>query len=769
MVFVALGLVLGIILARSTDFDILPQFITPIIIIGILIIWKLYKSYPSIVILSIILGFSAYNNYNREFSRTLLDIRQFSDQKIDFTGLLINEDTYISGQRLTIENIEFKTTDVQFENNVKYYVYPKSGIITDISIGDTVSGSGKFLMFLDRRNPGEFDLQKMNYVKQIAGKIYASDELLINKNDNYLLRERFNRFRQSVRSKLIAYSDHETAALLAALILGDRSQIDQDLRESFANVGVIHVLAVSGLHVGYVLIILMLLAKILRIPWGWDKLFITLGLVVFTLLSGGKASVIRASLMAVLYIFAPLFNRRPNAWNIIALAAFLILIFNPNYLFELGFQLSFAAVISIIYFYNLLNKILPKILQVNNMKQFPVRFFWGLFLVSLSAQIGTIPIIAYYFGRIPLIAIIANLFVIPLIGGFVAMGFAKLFLFWLPALVFFIDQISWLLKEFIQKIISLFDQFPYASINFPHIGWLHLFLYLVLIMFLLFLLKRKYNYSIILFLLFINAAIYPWVFQKSSMDIICLDLGSQESTIIRKDNQKSLLINVGIFNQFSNDVVRKIVPAATALNIHKFTWLLRSSGNSFHHYAYAKAIETIPTDTVLSVQLDSNSAIDNHFLNLLTLKEANFKQIQRGNIINIDEGTYLQFFLPIDKMQKKEAEPLAYKLQHGLYSILFIEKLNEAELDVLINDGKLLKSDILKLSYPKKLPSNFDEFIQIVAPKMVVISGRKTSKYNPSTAELNNLIDSKIMYTDSLGAVWLNSTGTGVIKVKNWK
>jgi len=768
MVFIALGLVLGISVARSTDFDIIPQLITPIIIIGILIIWKLYKSYPVIVILSIVLGFSVYNNYNRDFKRTLLETHQFSDEKIDFIGLLTNEDTYTSGQRLTIENIAFNTTDVQFKDDVKYYVYPKSGIITNIAAGDTVSGSGKFLMFLDRRNPGEFDTQKMNYVKHIAGKIYPSDELVISKNENYLLRERFNRFRNNVKSKLIDYSDHDTAALLAALILGDRSQIDQDLRESFANVGVIHVLAVSGLHVGYVLIILMLLAKILRIPWGWNKIFITLGLVVFTLLSGGKASVIRASLMAIIYIFAPLFNRRPNTWNIIALAAFLILIFQPNYLFELGFQLSFTAVISIIYFYNLLNKILTKKLQVTNIKQFPVRFFWGLFLVSLSAQIGTIPIIAYYFGRIPLIAIIANIFVIPLIGGFVALGFAKLFLFWLPALVFFIDQISWLLKESIQIIINLFDKFPYASINVPQFGLLQLFQYLLLIMFLLFLLKRKYSCSIISILLFANVAIHPWAFQKSHMDIICLDLGNQESTIVKNDNRKSLLLNVGIFNQFSNDVVRKIIPTATALNIHKFTWLLRSSGNSFNSYAYAKAIETIPIDTVLSVQLDSNSAIDNYFLNLLTLKEADFKQIQRGDIIKIDEDAYLQFLLPIDKIQK-ESKSLAYKLQHGLNSILFIEKLNAAELDVLINDGKLLKSDVLKISYPKELPNNFDEFIQIIAPKMVVISGRKTSKKNPSISELADIINAEIMYTDSLGAIWLESDGSNSIKVKNWK
>ena len=269
-----------------------------------------------------------------------------------------------------------------------------------------------------------------------------------------------NNFRESVRLKLTAYSDDDTASLLSALILGDRTHIDQDLRESFANVGVIHVLAVSGLHVGYVLIILLLIVKSLRIRWGWDKLFVVTGLILFTILSGGRPSVIRASIMASFYIFAPVLNRKPNAWNIIATAAFLILIVNPNSIFDLGFQLSFTAVMSIIYFYNLFNRILPDRMKVSNIKNNIARFFWGLLLVSFSAQLGTIPIIAYYFGRIPLIAIVANLIIIPLIGGFVALGLAKLIFFWMAPLSFFIDQVNWLIKELIYISVAIFDKFP---------------------------------------------------------------------------------------------------------------------------------------------------------------------------------------------------------------------------------------------------------------------------------------------------------------------
>ena len=116
---------------------------------------------------------------------------------------------------------------------------------------------------------------------------------------------------------------------MSALILGDKSDIEPSIRDSFAETGVIHVLAVSGLHVGYVLIILLLLKNMLRLPWGWDRIIVILGLCIFVMITGSKASVVRASIMAGLYILAPVVNRQVKIWNIIAAAGFIILCFNP--------------------------------------------------------------------------------------------------------------------------------------------------------------------------------------------------------------------------------------------------------------------------------------------------------------------------------------------------------------------------------------------------------------------------------------------------------
>ncbi|MBU0528265.1 ComEC/Rec2 family competence protein [bacterium] len=767
MVYIATAVIIGIILSGLLNVSIIAPIIAGNLFIWYLIARKWKNSYLLIVVIMAISGFTVSSYKNDNFHKSLTEVKTFTEKTIEYSGIVREVNNYSSGQRYILENIQLKSEDSTINRSFKYLVYPKDQVIDNLSAGDTLRGSGKLQLFSDIRNPGEYDFKKYYHNKKIVGKIYTKNKIQVYSNLKWSPIKSINSIRESVRSKLIVYSDTETAALLSALILGDRSKIDQDLRESFANVGVIHVLAVSGLHVGYVLVILLLFVKIIQIPWGWDKLFIVLGLIIFTILSGGRPSVIRASIMASLYIFAPVLNRKPNAWNIIATAAFLILIVNPNSLYDLGFQLSFAAVLSIIYFYSLFNRILPDRLKVSNVKNNVARFFWALLLVSFSAQIGTVPVVAHYFGRIPLVAIIANLLIIPLIGGFVALGIAKLFFFWIPPLSFFINQVNWLIKELIYLFVSIFDKFPYASIQTPQFNWINLIQYILIVALFFLIIQRKYSKIIIFVVLFINSILWPWVFEKKGTDIVFLDLGANESTIIKNNGNKSVLINVGILNQFSDDLNRKVIPAIKSLNLIKFDWLIRSKGNSNHQVGIAKAIESIPIDTVWDVGIDPDSWIDDHIKHTIQLKNIDYNIINRGEVIKIDGQSYIQFLLPVNGHQIENSN-LAIKILNGSNSILFIDKLTDNDFKILINDSSAIKSDVLKMSYPKQLPDNFNGFLNIVNPSKVIITGARSSKYSPTRSELYEIIGSELFFTDSVGAVWLFSDGKNQFEVKEW-
>ena len=768
MVYVAIAFIIGILLSEFLNASSMLPFIALLLLVLFIISRKRNFSFLLIILLMIVLGFSFSSYKNDSFYKSLNEVKALTEKSTEFSGIVVEENNYSSGQRFTLKNVQLKSGNLNSSDNIKYFVYPKNQFIDNVSIGDTLRGSGKWQLFNNIRNPGEYDYKRYYHIKRIAGRIYSEGDIQVYSNSNSSLKKIINNFRENVRSKLTAYSDAETAALLSALILGDKTHIDQDLRKSFANVGVIHVLAVSGLHVGYVLVILLLIVKSFRIRWGWDKLFVVLGLILFTVLSGGRPSVIRASIMASLYIFAPVLNRKPNAWNIIATAAFLILIVNPNSLFDLGFQLSFTAVMSIIYFYNLFNKILPESLRISNVKNNAARFFWALFLVSFSAQLGTIPVVAYYFGRIPLIAIVANLIVIPLIGGFVALGLAKLIFFWIAPLSFLIDQVIWLIKGLIYNSVAIFDKFPYASIMSPQFNWINLIQYILIVALFFLIIQRKYSKIIIIGALFINSILWPWVVEKKGMDIIFLDLRSNESAIIRNSDDKSIIINAGVISMFSNDLNRKILPVIKYLNLKKFDWLIKSKGNSNHQISIAKVIETIPIDTVWDIGLDSDSWIDEYIRNMIELKNIGYNVIQRGDVIRIDNKSYIQFLLPINK-KPLENPQLALKIVNGSNSILFIDKLTNNDFKILINDGEVIKSDILKMTYPKQIPNNFNEFIQTVNAKITIITGTRRSKNSPTQKELDSMFDSELFFTDSVGAIWLFSNGNNNFEVKEWK
>ena len=471
--------------------------------------------------------------------------------------------------------------------------------------------------------------------------------------------------------------------------------------------------------------------------------------------------------MASLYIFAPIFNRKPNAWNIIATAAFIILLVNPNSFFDLGFQLSFTAVMSIIYFYSLFNRILAERLKVSNVKNNVARFFLALLLVSFSAQLGTIPLTAYYFGRIPLISIIANLVVIPLIGGFVALGFTKLIFFWIPLFNFFIDQVNWLIKELIYGSVSLFDKFPLSSIPSPQFDWINLIQYILIVALIILLIQRKYRKIIIIGVLFINSILWPWMFEKKGMDLIFMDLGTDESAIIRTSENKNILINAGAISMFSNDLNRILLPTIKNLEIDKFDCFIRSKGNSNHQIGIAKTIEAIPIDEVWDIGIDYDSWIDDYIRNMIEFNNIDYNIIHRGDVIRIDNKSYIQFLLPLD-INKSEIRSLAMKIVNGSNSILFIDELTDTDFEILIKDGEGINSDVLKMTFPKQIPNNFNEFINIVDPKKTVITGSRTNKGSPTSVELGEIIGSELFFTDSIGAVWLFFDDKSNIEVKEW-
>ena len=255
-----------------------------------------------------------------------------------------------------------------------------------------------------------------------------------------------------------------TAGILDAMVLGEKKNISPNIIDSMIKLGTVHILVVSGFNVGIVAFVTLLFLKLLRLKKK-IRIFIAIScLIVYSLMTGASNPVVRATIMAIVFLLAYLKKREPDIYNSLGLAALFILISNPKQLFDVGFQLSFASVISIVFLYPKLKVFLRAALVKNK----SLKFLMESLLVSLSAWLGTMGFIAYYFKIFSPAAVLANIFVVPLSTLITLCGFSLIFISLIlpPATPFFALTLELACSLLIKANIFL-ASFPFASFRLP--------------------------------------------------------------------------------------------------------------------------------------------------------------------------------------------------------------------------------------------------------------------------------------------------------------
>lgn len=274
-------------------------------------------------------------------------------------------------------------------------------------------------------NPGAFDYARFLRRQGISGRTYVAGnrwKVQAVADDEVSLRLRMARYRQSLSAQYFAHLDSEEAAIAAAMSLGDKRSLDAAQRQSFSATGVSHVLALSGLHLG-ILFSLYCLLVVNRLASRRSRVLASLfGVALlwgFALLVGFPLSLVRATVMFTLWQLSVVLYSDRSSLNNLALAALLILLFSPASLFDIGFQLSFTSV----FFILLLTPHIPRPRWLRRSRLLALLYGW--LTVSIVAQIGTSPLVAYYFHTIPLVGLLGNLLAIPL--AYVILGLALVF------------------------------------------------------------------------------------------------------------------------------------------------------------------------------------------------------------------------------------------------------------------------------------------------------------------------------------------------------
>ena len=381
-------------------------------------------------------------------------------------------------------------------------------------------------------NPHQFNYKSYLAKQGIHHQLFVNNnEFLLLKNSNFSLLGLSAKFRRIIQNSLQKYSfSKDEFAVISALLLGQRQDISKELITDYSRAGAIHILAVSGLHVGIILLILSFILKPFeKIKHGkFLKAFlIVLFLWMFAFIAGLSASVVRAVTMFTFLAIGSSFNKKNVVWFSLISSMFFLLIVRPMFLFDVGFQLSYLAVFGIVW-------IQPKLYTIWNPKFKVIDFFWRLFTVSIAAQVGILPLSIYYFYQFPGLFIASNLVIIPFLGFILMGGILVILLAVLNILPQFLADIYGAIISYMNAFVSWISKQEDFLLQELHLSFLLMIaFYGSMFLGLQFFIKRKLN-IILYFLVSIIVVQSIFLFQNKVQS-------TQKEFIVFHKSRKSLV------------------------------------------------------------------------------------------------------------------------------------------------------------------------------------------------------------------------------------
>lgn len=365
---------------------------------------------------------------------------------------------------LKIEAIHHENAVVKSREKLMVY-FSKGEGASRLTPGETITFKHPPQFIANNNNPYEFDYQGYLARKKIYRQVYLPSGSWKKTH----VQSTFHPIvtAEKIRLRLLGIyeqqeMDENHLSILSALTLGYKRGLDPETRSIFAAAGAMHVLAVSGLHVGIVFMVLSFSFGFLRRQQAGRPVFILLVLIclwLYALITGLSPSVSRAAAMFSFVVVGNNLKKQSNIYNTLAASAFFLLLFNPNMLFEVGFQLSYSAVFGIVF-------LQPRLEKLITVDQKIVRYFWVLLTVSVAAQIATFPFSVYYFNQFPVFFWLSNLIIIPAVMLFIPLGMLLLAFHWIPLVPAIISFVLDNSIGFVYGLLGFIEKLPLSVIEF---------------------------------------------------------------------------------------------------------------------------------------------------------------------------------------------------------------------------------------------------------------------------------------------------------------
>lgn len=691
------------------------------------------KFYTMFIIFNIILSCFLANSKRQKYDNLYNDM----DECL-IVGTIIKEPSYDKN----IKKYTIKVDSVNGENkfkNSKIIVYEKNNSsIVNTKYGNLVKFSGSFKIANKSRNYKGYNYNEYLRSNNIYGIAQTeSSSIYICKNNNVGWYNKFiNSGYNYIRHAIYEVLPSKTAELYTAIILGDKGGLDEGVINDFSESNLSHILAVSGMHLSY---IVSIVSVILSMSGKKIKSIVTICTVIlFCNISGNSYSVVRASIMIIIYVCGGLLHRKSDSLTNISIAALLELIANPYAIKSLSFIFSFAATLSIIEFNNFVNNRLPQRWDKNIIG----KYVKNSISLSISANVIILPITAMYFNKVSLNFLISNLLSTFLLSLIMPLGFICILMYFYSPLI----------TEILAKLLNVL---LICLIKISKIRLISLYLTsqqvcifvgvtLSLIAFVFLKKSRKiFKYLVVIFLSVI-IVIRLFRMANTNMYIFFVDVGQGDCTLIKTPKGKKVLIDGG--GKEDSEYIGKeiLVPYLLNRDIKNIDYIIISHFDTDHVGGILTVMEKLKVKKVVISKQYENSENYDRLKRIAREKRINILVVNKGDKLYIEKNVYFDVIWPDNDNVISENvlnnNSIVCTLHYNNFSLLFTGDIEEIAEKQILQEYKerenLIKSKAIKVAHHGSKTSSTTEFLETVKPCIALIGVGENNKFGHPSEEV---------------------------------
>lgn len=699
----------------------------------------------------------------------------------------INIPIEVVGVVESIEEQEYSNKyiiNVKSINNKKYIktkliLYTKANE-NQLEYGDYIKLSAKYLKPEDSRNYKGFSYK--NYLKQnmIYGSVQPTSKInIIEKGKVSLVSKLTNGIRSNIICEVNSNLTSDASSVFLGIMLGEKSQITDEINTYFREGNMAHILAVSGAHVSYVMLALSILLG--RFNKRFYLMCAIAVLSFFMILTNFTPSVVRACIMAIIALIAKLVYRKSDIYNNLGISALIILLYNPYTILNIGFQLTYLGTLGIILVSKNISVYLDKkmfnkehkyskLKLKNILKNKLKKFIVNSIFISLSVQILIAPIIILNFNMLSYNFLISSIIATPIFAGIMIVGIFSLIIgsICFPILQILLDSLI-----FISKFIS---NLPFSKfvILTPNIVWIVSY-YIICIAFLISKSREKIINMLkkLVTILLIICLAFSCVQKLNNRDlrIFFIDVGQGDSSLIITPKNKVILIDGGGSLDESYDVGKSVlVPYLLDRGISLIDYMMVSHFDNDHVGGLMYVLENLKVKNILISKQSKDSKEYKEFIQIAQKRKIKVITVKQGDVIKIENDISFYILYPTSKLEFNDLNnnSIVAKLVYGNFSMLFTGDIEqEAEGKILKKyNTDILQSTVLKIAHHGSKTSTTEGFIDLVNPKIALIGVGKDNNFGHPNKEVLDRIEnlgSKIYRTDMHGEISLKVNREGRI------